>query len=274
MQWAGLKCRTGGSPEWCQGCQGHKTGWGVPCTTACALQQAHRDSVLVLEHKTKVEEGQDHQAFMEAFRVAVRSCPPRTHGHSVPPTAPDQWCALSHHPRDVSHSQATGSGRQGLVQTVADRGSVQTPPTPSVSRTPMPQVGAKFWCHSSDQDVPALGQDEEEVAEIDIIPKECPCKKWKDGRPAGKALKEAQEEAFSKQLDVVKVARWAYLKAHRTIFKQERLYDLSSMFWQMANSTNLMGTKTHEVQEAWTSQKELRATNQAARASPKDIYCL
>ena len=40
-------------------------------TTACALQQAHRDSVLVLEHEAKVEEGRDCQAFVEAFRAAI-----------------------------------------------------------------------------------------------------------------------------------------------------------------------------------------------------------
>ena len=34
---------------------------------ACALQQAHQDNVLVLEHEAKVAEGQDHQAFREAF---------------------------------------------------------------------------------------------------------------------------------------------------------------------------------------------------------------
>ena len=43
-------------------------------TTACALKQAHRDSVLDLEHQTNVEGMQDHQAFMEAFGVAIEAC--------------------------------------------------------------------------------------------------------------------------------------------------------------------------------------------------------
>ena len=42
----------------------------------------------------------------------------------------------------------------------------------------------------------------------------------------------------------------------------------------MATSTNLLGTKVDEVQEAWASQRELRAINQAAKASPKDIHFL
>ena len=49
-------------------------------TAACALQQAHRDSVLMLEHEVKVEEGWDCQAFVEAFQVAVQACPPEIHG--------------------------------------------------------------------------------------------------------------------------------------------------------------------------------------------------
>ena len=40
-------------------------------TTACALQQAHGDNVLALECEMKVKEGQDSQAFVEAFGVAI-----------------------------------------------------------------------------------------------------------------------------------------------------------------------------------------------------------
>ena len=35
--------------------------------TACALQQTHRESVLMMEHEAKAEEGFDCQGFMEAF---------------------------------------------------------------------------------------------------------------------------------------------------------------------------------------------------------------
>ena len=49
-------------------------------TAACTLQQAHRDSVLVLECEAKVEEVQDCHAFMEAFGAAVQSCLPESCG--------------------------------------------------------------------------------------------------------------------------------------------------------------------------------------------------
>ena len=45
-------------------------------TTAYALQQAHKDSMLALEHQTKAEERPDHQTFVEAFGVAIQACPP------------------------------------------------------------------------------------------------------------------------------------------------------------------------------------------------------
>ena len=52
-------------------------------------------------------------------------------------------------------------------------------------------------------------------------------------------------------MEVVEEARGAYYKAHQPNFEQEGSYDLSSSFWQMATSTNLLGTKIHEVQENW-----------------------
>ena len=69
----------------------------------------------------------------------------------------------------------------------------------------------------------------------------------------------------------MKVARWIYQKAHQANFEQEGLYNLSSIFYQMATSTNLLNSKVYEVQETWVAKKDLRAANWAARASPKDI---
>ena len=70
----------------------------------------------------------------------------------------------------------------------------------------------------------------------------------------------------------MKAARQVYQKAHWANFEQEGSYNHSSIFHQMATSTNLLGTEVHEVQESWGGQKDLRAANQVARASPKDIH--
>ena len=85
------------------------------------------------------------------------------------------------------------------------------------------------------------------MVDIDDIPEECPHKKWKEGRLAVKTLKELCQEAFSKELEVMKAARQAYYKAHQPNFEQEGLYALSSIFWQITTSTNLLGIKVHEV---------------------------
>ena len=57
-----------------------------------------------------------------------------------------------------------------------------------------------------------------------------PCKQQK---PKARTFREAWQEAFSKDSEVVKVAQWTYHKAHNAIFEQEGSYDLTSMFLEM-----------------------------------------
>ena len=40
----------------------------------------------------------------------------------------------------------------------------------------------------------------------------------------------------------------------------------------MVTLTNLLGNKIHEVQESWTTWKDLEAAHQYAKSSPKDIH--
>ena len=94
----------------------------------------------------------------------------------------------------------------------------------------------------------------------------------KEGRPVAKALKEPHCDTFSKESAVVKAARQAYFKIHQTNFKEEGSHDLSSTFQDMASSTNLLGTKVHEVQEEWFGWQELKTANKTAKASQRDIH--
>ena len=107
---------------------------------------------------------------------------------------------------------ATLLGMSATIQlwAVTDRGPSPAASIPSVSEMPVPQAGAKHQCHSLDQGLPTLRQEEEEMTDIDDIPKEHPHHKRKEGKPAVKALKEPYWEASSKELGVVKVARQAY----------------------------------------------------------------
>ena len=86
-----------------------------------------------------------------------------------------------------------------------------------------------------------------------------------------KPLKENCWKAFSKESELIRVARQAYYKTHQPNYEQEGWYDLSSTFWEMAASANLMGTEVCKVQEAWTSLKDLRVVHHVAKTSPKDI---
>ena len=210
------------------------------------------------------EERQDCQAFMEAFGVGIWACLPENQGTLLYP--------LQLLTSNVPLATLLGMSATTQLWVVAEGGLVPTSSIPSMSEMPVPLMGAKCWYCSSDQGVAILRQEEEEAVDIDDIPEEHPHCKWKEGRPAVKTLKEPCQEAFSNELEVVKVARQAYYKAHWPNFKQEGLYDLSSTFWQLAISTNLLGTKIHEVQEDWSGQQELRATNKAAKASQRDIY--
>ena len=132
-------------------------------------------------------------------------------------------------------------------------------------------MGGKCQHCSSNQSTPttkAVRQDEEEAADNDETSEECPHRKNKEG----KALTEPRKEAFSKESNLIKVARLVYQKAHQANFEQEVSYNLSSIFCQMTTSTNLLNAEVYEVKETWGGQNDLRATNQVARASPKDIH--
>ena len=130
-----------------------------------------------------------------------------------------------------------------------------------------PQGGAKCQHHSSD-----MKQEEEETVEPDHTTKEHTHQKCRKGKLQAKALKNPHHETFSKESAVVTVARWAYFKIHWANFEEEDSYDLSSTFWDMASSMNLLGTKIHELQKERSSWQELRATHKTAKASQRDIH--
>ena len=91
-----------------------------------------------------------------------------------------------------------------------------------------------------------------------------------------KLLKESCREAFSKDSKVIKVAWQAYHPSHKGMLQQERSYDLTPIFWEMAWETNLLNTEIYEVQGGWTGWQGLKATNHTAKASQRDLqfFCM
>ena len=88
---------------------------------------------------------------------------------------------------------------------------------------------------------------QEEVVELDDTPKEPLHHRWKEGRSAVRPLKENCQEAFSKEWELIRVARQDYYKTHQPSYEHEGSYNQSSTFRDMATSANHMGSEIHKV---------------------------
>ena len=108
-QRAVAKCRTHSMPEWCPGCQGHKRGRGAPHNHSLCPTTSSQGQCASTGAQGKGGGGVESPSLLGGHVSLSAQVP---WGTPVPPTAPDQWFALSCHSRDVSHSPATGHGRQ------------------------------------------------------------------------------------------------------------------------------------------------------------------
>ena len=101
-----------------------------------------------------------------------------------------------------------------------------------------------------------------------------PSSKWQEVPPWNKVLKQSHSEAFSQDTDLVKEARKEYFKRHSYNFTMDGTHNLSEVFRQMAESTNLLGTATHEIQVVWMGPDKLQQANYAQRSLPKVLKFL
>ena len=74
-----------------------------------------------------------------------------------------------------------------------------------------------------------------------------------------------------KDSDLVQQARKAYFRTNHPDFNHKVSCNLSQTLWEMADFTGLLKSDIYEVQETWTGQKDLHATNHTAKASQKNI---
>ena len=84
-------------------------------------------------------------------------------------------------------------------------------------------------------------------------------------------LKESCQEAFCWDSDLVQVTRQMYFKAHCPTFNQEGSHDLSGLFQQMVACADLLDSEIYEIQEVWTSQRDLQYANDALKSSLKGL---
>ena len=87
-------------------------------------------------------------------------------------------------------------------------------------------------------------------------------------------LKQSHLEVFSWDTDLVKEARKEYFLKHSYNFTTEGNHNLSEVFKQMAESTELLDTSIHEIQTVWMGPDELRQANYALRSLPKGLKFL
>ena len=206
------------------------------------------------------KEGQDCQSFLEACRAALQACPPEAHGVLMYPL------------QLLTENMSLASLLVTTPNWPLQLGTHPTTPPPTMSETPAPPTGTKQWCCSSDWEVASPRSGEEDATVLDMMLEEWPHWRQKDGRPLAKLLKESHWEAFSKDSEIVNAARWAYHLLHKWMFAKEGSYNLTSVFCKMATSASHLDSDVHEVQDEWTGQKDLWATHQAVKSSPKDIY--
>ena len=120
--------------------------------TAIALHWTHLDSISALICKV-TEEGQICQAFMGKLSATLQACPSEDHWALMYP--------LQFLVGGVPLGPLLGIPATAQLQDPTDAGSVPVPLTLSMSGTPAPQPCGMQWCHSSNQGMPHLGQEEE-----------------------------------------------------------------------------------------------------------------
>ena len=233
--------------------------------TACAdhahtLEQSHRESMQDIVCEAIEKEGWDHQSFLDVCGVALQACPPEAHEVLMYPlqllTGNMSLAALL----VTTPQPATAIGKP-----------VPTTPPLTMSETPAPPMATKQWHHSSNREVASPRSGEEEAAVSDMTPEEWSHHRQKDGRPLAKLLKESHCEAFEKDSDLVCTTRQNYFQMHHPEFNHVGSHDLPHTFWEMATSTGLLDCDIHKAPDVWTGQKDLWATYQVAKSSPKDI---
>ena len=85
-------------------------------------------------------------------------------------------------------------------------------------------------------------------------------------------LKGAHLEAFKKDYILMKWIRWTYFRAHHPEFSSKDIHNLAPVFLEMAEAVGLLNTEIHQVQDPWSSKKELCTATHVAMSSAKDIH--
>ena len=83
--------------------------------------------------------------------------------------------------------------------------------------------------------------------------------------PFYKALSRSHQEAFSRDSRLVQKAREDYYQENCLHFNSENSCDLMDVFWNMIESTGLVGSEIYEIQETCKGWHKLEYANYALK---------
>ena len=146
---------------------------------------------------------------MEASAMALWACLPETHGALMYP--------LQLRTSNVPLATILGIPATTQPQAVAGKELTSTASIPQCIGDASISNGCKI---TFDQGVPTPRQ--EETVELDDTPEEPPCCTWKEGRSVVRPIKQNHQEAFSKESELIWMARWDYYKTHWPNYEHEQ----------------------------------------------------
>ena len=164
-------------------------------SNACSIQQCHAKHIQHLKAEAIEEEGRGCLAFITTCGAALRANPSEAHGIMVTPY---------HLLLGNAHTSVILSIPPG-VSPPEQEPALQTPPASAPAATG-PSPWSK-WQHNLPDQVEAPSPP---VATSNVAPKEPPHSKWKEEMPLHKALSRSQQEAFSRDSQLVCKAREEY----------------------------------------------------------------
>ena len=88
------------------------------------------------------------------------------------------------------------------------------------------------------------------------------------------SLKPSCADAFSHDSNSVKEARSHYFTTHPWDWVHGNMDDLSDIFKELAEGTDLLGKSIHELQPCWEGSEELKHTNYSLHSLPKGLKFL
>ena len=103
------------------------------------------------------------------------------------------------------------------------------------------------------------------------VSEEPPHSKWRDETPLHKALMGSQQEAFTRDSELVWKVREDYFKTNHPHFDCETSHDLMDVFQDMITSASLLGSQIYPIQEGWGGQSKLWYANNALKTLPKGV---